>query len=322
MAPQVLEMLSQAFPDSQTFDGIVVDGTVGGGGHAALMAERLGPGGRLVGFDRDPRAVQAAREALKEDRAIAIFHNSYAEIERCLEQESVSAVLLDLGLCTDQILSERGFSFSRESLLDMRYDPSSGATAYDVVNHYSIERLREVFFKYGEEPLAPRIARRIAERRLGGSLKTTTELAQVVKEAVPARFEIKALARIFQAIRIEVNGEIEHLERGIEACWRTLRIGGVFCIISYHSLEDRRVKRFFAAQAKGCICPPRFPICICRRKPSAKILTSSALRPSPPEIRMNPASRSARLRAARKLLSGRELPSGQGSGGAEAVAQE
>jgi len=303
MAPQVLEMLSHAFHDPQTFDGIVVDGTVGGGGHAALMAERLGPQGRLVGFDRDPRAVQAARNVLTGSKEITIIQDSYAEIERCLEQESVSAVLLDLGLCTDQILSDRGFSFSRESHLDMRYDPSSGATAYDVVNHYSIERLREIFFKYGEEPLAPRIARRIAEKRLGGAIKTTTELAQVIREAVPARFEIKALARIFQAIRIEVNGEIGHLERGIEACWRTLKAGGVLCIISYHSLEDRRVKRFFAAQAKGCICPPRFPICVCGRKPSAKILTSSALRPTPPEIRLNPASRSARLRAARKLLS-------------------
>ena len=303
MAPQVLEMLSQAFPDSQTFDGIVVDGTVGGGGHAALMAERLGPQGRLIGLDRDPRAVQASRDALKGSKEITIIHDSYAEIERCLEQESVSAVLLDLGLSTDQILSERGFSYTRESLLDMRFDPASELTAYDVVNHYSIPRLREIFFKYGEEPLAPRIARRIAEKRLGGSIKTTTELAQIIRAAVPVRFEIKAQARIFQAIRIEVNGEINHLERGLEACWRTLRVGGVLCIISYHSLEDRRVKRFFAAQAKGCICPPRLPICACGRKPAAKILTSSALRPLPPEIRLNPASRSARLRAARKLLS-------------------
>jgi len=188
----------------------------------------------------------------------------------------------------------------------MRFDPASEVTAYDVVNRYSIPRLREIFFKYGEEPLAPRIARRIAEKRLGSSIRSTTELAQVIREAVPARFEIKALARIFQAIRIEVNGEIEHLERGIEACWRILRVGGVLCIISYHSLEDRRVKRFFAAQAKGCICPPRLPICACGRKPAAKILTSSAWRPLPPEIRLNPASRSARLRAARKLLSCQE----------------
>jgi 16S rRNA (cytosine1402-N4)-methyltransferase len=303
MAPQVLEMLSHAFPDSQTFDGIVVDGTVGGGGHAALIAERLSPRGELYGFDRDPRAVNASRTALAARRGITIIHVSYAEIERYLKQESVSAVLLDLGLCTDQLQSDRGFSFSRQSLLDMRFDPASELSAYDVVNHYTIPRLREIFFKYGEEPLSPRIARRIAEKRLGGAIKSTSELAQVIKEAVPARFEIKALARIFQALRIEVNGEIEHLERGIEACWRALRIGGVLCIISYHSLEDRRVKRFFAAQAKGCICPPRLPICACGRKPSAKILTASALRPLPPEIRSNSASRSARLRAARKLLS-------------------
>jgi 16S rRNA (cytosine1402-N4)-methyltransferase len=304
MAPQVLEMLSNAFPDSQTFDGIIVDGTVGGGGHAVLISERLNRSGELYGFDRDPGAIKAARAALRGHEGITIIHDSYAEIERYLKGESVSAVLLDLGLCTDQIHSDRGFSYSRESLLDMRFDPASELSAYEVVNHYSIARLREIFFKYGEEPLAPRVARRIAEKRLGGSIKTTTELAQVIKEAVPGRFEIKALARVFQALRIEVNGEIEHLERGIEACWGILKVGGVLCIISYHSLEDRRVKRFFAAQAKGCICPPRFPICICGRKPSAKILTSSALRPTPPEIRLNPASRSARLRAARKLLSG------------------
>jgi 16S rRNA (cytosine1402-N4)-methyltransferase len=302
MAEEVLEMLSHAFPQSRTFDGIIVDGTVGGGGHAGLIAQRLSPGGELWGFDRDPSATLTSRAVFQDGPNIHIIQNSYAEIENYLKRESVSAVLLDLGLCTDQILSHRGFSFSREDLLDMRFDPASDLSAYDVVNSYTIARLREVFFKYGEEPLAPRIARRIAERRLTGSIKTTTELAQIIKEAVPPRFEIKALARTFQALRIEVNQEIEHLEKGLEACWRVLKVGGVFCIISFMSLEDRRAKRFFAAQAKGCICPPRFPICACGLKPSAKILTPSALRPAPQEVHSNPASRSARLRAARKIL--------------------
>lgn len=303
MEQQVLELLQRASPEGKRLDGIVIDGTTGGGGHARRIIERLNSGGRLYCFDRDPQALETAKENLGWDQRIQFIHDSFAEAGRYLETESASAVLLDLGLSTDQILSTRGFAYAGESLLDMRFDPAAATSAYDVVNHYTIAKLRDVFFKYGEEPLAPRIARRIAEARASGTLKTTAELTQVIQGAVPERFRVKALARIFQAIRIEVNQEMEHLERGLEACWKILRAGGVICALSYHSLEDRRVKRFLAARAKGCICPPRLPVCACGRKPSAKILTPSALRPSPMEIRVNPASRSARLRAALKISS-------------------
>ncbi len=309
MVEPVLEMLSRADASCPPLRSIIVDGTVGGGGHARFLLERLHPDGALIGFDRDPQALRTARSALGEDPRIRLIHDSYAEIERYLDPESACAVLLDLGLSTDQLQSERGFSYARDDLLDMRFDPTAdskegsagGITAFEVVNRYSVARLRQIFFQYGEEPLSPRIARQIDRVRSGGAIRTTGELAAAVKAAVPERFQIKALARIFQAIRIEVNAELEHLERGLEACWKVLRVGGVLIILSYHSLENRRVKRFFAQKAKGCICPPRLPVCACGRKPSAKILTTSALSPSPREIRINPQARSARLRAALKV---------------------
>jgi 16S rRNA (cytosine1402-N4)-methyltransferase len=309
MVEQVLEMLSRADASCLQPGSVIVDGTVGGGGHARFLLERLQPDGVLVGFDRDPQALKTARSVLGDDARIRLIHDSYAEIGRYLDPESACAVLLDLGLSSDQLQSERGFSYMRDDLLDMRFDPMTsgrdvfrgGISAFEVVNRYSVARLRGIFFQYGEEPLSPRIARQIDRVRSGRAIRTTGELAAAVKAAVPERFQIKALARIFQAIRIEVNAEIEHLERGLEACWQVLQPGGVFIILSYHSLENRRVKRFFAQKAKGCICPPRLPVCACGRKPSAKILTASALSPSPREIRVNPQSRSARLRAALKV---------------------
>lgn len=309
MVEQVLELLTRAEASCPPFRSVIVDGTVGGGGHARFLLEHLLPEGELVGFDRDPQALETARSVLGDAPRIRLIHDSYAEIGRYLDPESVCAVILDLGLSTDQLQSERGFSYARDDLLDMRFDPTSGSgdahrggiTAFEVVNRYSVAHLREIFFQYGEEPLSPRIARQIDRVRSNGAIRTTGELAAAVRAAVPERFQIKALARIFQAIRIEVNAEIEHLERGLEACWKVLRRGGVFIILSYHSLENRRVKRFFAQKAKGCICPPRLPVCACGRKPSAKILTASALSPSPKEIRINPQARSARLRAALKV---------------------
>jgi len=301
MAEQAMDLLSHAYTQGRGFSGLVVDGTVGGGGHARLILERLVPEGQLYCFDRDPAALETARAVLGKDQRVHLIHDSYANVKDYLKAETASAIILDLGLSSDQIFSDRGFSYRRDSILDMRFDPASEVSASDVVNHYTIARMREIFFKFGEEPLAPRIARRIAEVRAGGAIKTTDELAQVIREAVPQRFAMKALARIFQAIRIEVNREIEHLEKGIEACWKMLRVGGVLCVVSYHSIEDRRIKRFFATKAKGCICPPRLPVCTCGKKPAAKILTSSALRPQPKEIRLNPAARSARLRAAKRI---------------------
>lgn len=301
MVDQVLGLLLQSNPAGGDLDGIVVDGTVGGAGHAAAILDRLSPSGRLVCLDRDPDALKRAGRRLESDPRVSFHQASYAEVESYLSPESAWAVLLDLGLSSDQLEAERGFSFGRDASLDMRFDPRDEITAYDVVNKYSIPRLREVFFKYGEEPLSPRIARRIAEARKVGAIGGTLDLVRIIEASVPERFRTKAAARIFQAIRIEVNREIEHLERGLEACWTILKPGGVLCCIAYHSIEDRRIKRFIAEKVKGCICPPRIPVCVCGKKPSARSLTPAALRPSAREIRLNPRSRSARLRAALKL---------------------
>lgn len=281
--------------------GIYVDGTVGGGGHARAILERLSPEGRLFCFDRDPAALDLARAALGSNDRLRFVHSSFADIESYLQPESVTGVLLDLGLSSDQLDSPRGFSYSRNLDLDMRFDPDTELTAQKIVNSYSVARLRQVLFNFGEEPMAPRIARRIVEARVSGAIRSTFQLADLVRSAVPKRFHVKALSRTFQSLRIEVNGEIEHIERGLEACWKTLQVGGVLCALGYHSIEDRRLKRFLASKAKGCICPPRLPVCVCGKKPSARLLKPSPLKPSSKEIRINPQSRSARLRAAEKI---------------------
>lgn len=301
MAAQVLEMLSLADPACDPFESAIVDGTVGGGGHSRMFLEALSPKGSLYCFDRDPKALDLARAALGDDQRIHFIHDSYAAILKYLDPESVCGILLDLGLSSDQLLPERGFSYLHDAPLDMRFDPALEDSAYDVVNHYKVEKLREIFFRYGEEPMSPRIARRIAEVRLHGAIRTTGQLAEVVAGVVPERYRMKALSRVFQALRIEVNAELEQLEAGLENCWRAVKLGGVFCVLSYHSLEDRPVKHFFADEAKGCICPPRLPVCVCGRQPTAKILTPSPLRPEPKEVRLNPQSRSAKLRAAQKI---------------------
>jgi 16S rRNA (cytosine1402-N4)-methyltransferase len=301
MVDQVIDIFFKPDATSPTTKQIIVDGTVGGGGHARAILDRLSSNAELICFDRDPHAINLARACIQDDSRAKFIQDSYSNADKYVETESVSAVLLDLGLSSDQLDSERGFAFSQDSPLDMRFDPSSDLTAHDVVNRYSIERMRDSFFKYGEEPLAPRIARRIAELRQRGALRTTGQLAEAIAEAVPVRFRTKAIARIFQAIRIEVNREIELLEAGLETSWKILGVDGLLCVISYHSIEDRRMKRFIAEKAKGCTCPPKLPLCVCGKKPSARILTSSALRPTAKEMRLNPRSRSARLRAAVKI---------------------
>lgn len=301
MVDQVIDIFFKPDATSPTTKQIIVDGTVGGGGHAQAILERLSPGSELYCFDRDPNAINLTQARIQDDSRAKFIRDSYSNVNRYLKPESVSAVLLDLGLSSDQLESVRGFAFSQDSPLDMRFDPSGDLTAHDIINRYSIERLRDVFFKYGEEPLSPRIARRIAEVRQIGGIRTTSQLVAVIQEAVPARFRTKATARIFQAIRIEVNDEINQVEKGLASIWKILKVNGILCVISYHSIEDRRMKRFVIEKTKGCTCPPKLPMCVCGKKPSAMNLTSSALRPTAKEMRLNPRSRSARLRAAVKI---------------------
>jgi 16S rRNA (cytosine1402-N4)-methyltransferase len=287
---------------------IAVDGTVGGGGHARLIADRIGPAGTLIGIDRDPvaeeRFAELAAEVPCETRFIrATFADGLA---RLLEEEvRADLVTLDLGMSSLQVdARERGFSYSYDAPLDMRMDPAQALTATEVVNEWDERRLARLLREYGEERYAGRIARAIVRRRRETRIDTTQELVDVIKSAVPAPARFAGghpAKRSFQAIRIAVNDELEQLDRALPLAWAVLNEGGRIGVISFHSLEDRRVKRFLADRARGCICPPDLPVCVCGREPEAEPLTRRAVVPTPGEVASNPRSRSARLRAARKV---------------------
>jgi 16S rRNA (cytosine1402-N4)-methyltransferase len=285
-----------------------IDGTVGGGGHARLIAERIGPGGTLIGIDRDPVAEERFAELAAEvPCATRFIRATFADgLARLLEEEvRADLVTLDLGMSSLQVdARERGFSYSYDAPLDMRMDPAQGLTAAEVVNEWDERRLARLLREYGEERYAGRIARSIVRRRAETRIETTQELVDVIKAAIPAPAQFAGghpAKRSFQAIRIAVNDELEQLDRALPLAWAALREGGRIGVISFHSLEDRRVKRFLADRARGCICPPDLPVCVCGREPEAERLTRRAVVPTPGEVAANPRSRSARLRAARKL---------------------
>ncbi|HEX2436189.1 MAG TPA: 16S rRNA (cytosine(1402)-N(4))-methyltransferase RsmH [Solirubrobacterales bacterium] len=289
---------------------LAVDCTFGGGGHAALVAERLGGDGTLICADRDPAAAERfeafAAEVPCETRFV---RGDFADALEELFAEGTRAdvVYMDLGISSLQLDAwERGFSYAYDAPLDMRMDPDQPLSAREAVNEWSDRRLADVIRRFGEERHAGRIAREIVRRR---PLTTTSELAEAVRAALPpaARFGRGHPAkRTFQAIRIAVNAELDSLDRGLPAAWRLLRDGGRFAAISFHSLEDRRVKRFLVDRARGCVCPPELPVCRCGRTPEAELLTRRAVAPSPDEIERNPRSASAHLRAAAKLRSEEE----------------
>jgi 16S rRNA (cytosine1402-N4)-methyltransferase len=285
-----------------------IDGTVGGGGHARLIAERIGPAGTLIGIDRDPVAEERFAELAAEvPCATRFIRATFADGLAGLLEEEVRAdlVTLDLGMSSLQVdARERGFSYSYDAPLDMRMDPTQGLTATEVVNEWDERRLARLLREYGEERYAGRIARAIVRRRGETRIETTQELVDVIKSAVPAPARFAGghpAKRSFQAIRIAVNDELEQLDRALPLAWAALREGGRIGVISFHSLEDRRVKRFLADRARGCVCPPDLPVCACGREPEAEPLTRRAVMPTPGEVASNPRSRSARLRASRKL---------------------
>jgi 16S rRNA (cytosine1402-N4)-methyltransferase len=287
---------------------VAVDCTFGAGGHARLVADRLGPSGELIAIDRDPAAEgrfdQLAAELPCRTRFI---HAPFADALAELRDEDVRAdlVYLDLGMSSMQVdTRERGFSYAYDAPLDMRMDPEDELTAADVVNEWDERRLATLLRDYGEERYARPIARALVRARANAPLETTNELVEVVVNAipVPARFAGGHPAkRVFQAIRIAVNDELGQLDAALPAAWELLRVNGRFAGISFHSLEDRRVKRFLAARARGCICPPNLPVCACGRVPEGDLLTRRAVAPTPGEIAANPRAKSARMRAARKL---------------------
>ena len=288
-------------------DGIYFDGTVGGAGHSREIAKRLDAdkGGKLICADRDPEAVAVARERL-EGFPAEVVNANYDEIDSILEDLGVSKVngiLLDLGVSSYQLdNAERGFSYHSDAKLDMRMS-SCGLSARDVVNEYDQKRLTKILFEYGEEKFAPRIAQAIVRRREQSPIETTGELADIVREAVPqkARRDKNPCKKTFQAIRIEVNDEFGHLRTALDKCFDALETGGRFCVITFHSLEDRIVKQRFRDFTKGCICPPDFPQCICGRTPRAELIGRKPREADEQELIRNPRSRSAKLRVLGKL---------------------
>ncbi len=287
---------------------IAVDCTVGGGGHARLVAERLGPAGTLIGIDRDPMAEARFAELAAEVPCHTRFIRAdfVSGLEQ-LDEEGLRAdiIYLDLGMSSMQVDTwARGFSYSYDAPLDMRMDPDQDLTAQEIVNTWDDRRLARLLRRYGEERYASQIARAIVRARRSGELESTQQLVDVIKSAVPVPAQFAGghpARRTFQALRIAVNDELGQLEAALPAAWELLNSGGRLAAISFHSLEDRLVKRYLAARARGCVCPPDLPICVCGHEPEAELLTRRAVAPTPGEVADNPRSKSAHLRAARKL---------------------
>lgn len=285
-------------------DGIYFDGTCGGAGHSREIAKRLTTG-RLIGIDRDPDAVAVASERLSGLPA-QVVRGNYSEIKQIADDLGIcgaDGILLDLGVSSYQLdNAERGFSYHNDAPLDMRMS-KEGTSARDIVNEYSKEQLTKILYEYGEEKFAPRIAETIIKRRSEKPVETTTELADIVRDSIPAKFrrDKNPCKKTFQAIRIAVNCEFDHLDRALDEGFELLKTGGRFCIITFHSLEDRIVKQRFAGWCKGCTCPPDFPVCVCGNKPKGKLVCRKPLEASEEELEANPRSRSAKLRIIEKL---------------------
>jgi 16S rRNA (cytosine1402-N4)-methyltransferase len=307
LAHELVELLAPRPGD------VAVDCTFGAGGHARLVAERIGPGGTLVAVDRDPTAADRYEDFAREvPCATRFIGTDYLEALELLAEEELHAdlVYLDLGVSSMQLDTfERGFSYAYDAPLDMRMDPRQELDARTVVNEWDERRLAQTFRAYGEERYARQIASVVARRRRRAALETTFELVDAINEAIPtpARFGAGHPARrVFQAIRIAVNDELESLEHSLPAAWEILSPGGRLGAISFHSLEDRLVKRFLADRARGCVCPPELPICVCGHEPEAELIASGGVTPSRDEMADNPRARAARLRAGRRLRAATE----------------
>ena len=289
-------------------DGIYVDGTLGGAGHSSKIAERLTTG-RLIGIDRDPIALKAAGERLKPfEKNVTLVHSNFCEIQQVLEQleiPGVDGILLDLGVSSPQLDdATRGFSYMADAPLDMRMNSQDTLDAYAVVNTWPQEELRRILYTYGEERYAPQIAAAICRRREEHPIETTLQLVDVIRSAMPPaalREKQHPAKRSFQAIRIAVNDELGSVEKVMTDAIPLLNPGGRLAIITFHSLEDRIVKLAMADAAKGCTCPPNFPVCVCGKKPKVRLVNRKPIIASDEELELNPRSRSAKLRVCEKL---------------------
>lgn len=289
-------------------NGIYADGTLGGGGHSEKILERLSGSGLLIGIDQDAEAICAAKKRLEKFTNVIYENTNFKNIKDILIRnsiENIDGAVLDLGVSSYQLdNADRGFSYIADSRLDMRMDLSSELDAYKVVNTYSEENLAKIFFEYGEEKFSRRIASQIVKTRGEKPIETTLELSELVKKCVPQKTVKKGshpAKRVFQAIRIEVNGELAILEGALNDFFDVLKPGGRLAVISFHSLEDRIVKNTFASLAKGCVCPKDFPVCVCGKKPRGKIITRKAVVPEDAEIEANKRSKSSKLRVIEKL---------------------
>ena len=285
--------------------GRYIDCTLGNGGHARAILEQSSPGGQLLGIDADPEAIKAARSHLQRYReSIKLVNQSFANLENiCLKYDfhPVHGILFDLGLSSLQLAdAHRGFSFQQDGPLDMRLSPDQELTAADIVNHYSEDELANIIRAYGEEIRSRRIARSIVQER---PLETTLQLARIVEKAVGGRKDrIHPATKTFQALRIAVNYELENLMSALRQAVNLLGFGGRLVVISYHSLEDRIVKQFLQRESRDCICPPRTPTCVCGHTASLKLVNKKIITPSAKEVELNPRSRSAKMRAAERLI--------------------
>jgi len=290
-------------------DGIYLDGTLGGGGHSLEIVKRLSDKGRLIGIDRDQEAIEAATKRLSEySQRVNIVRANYGEFRNvlsALQIDQVDGILLDLGVSSHQFDDmSRGFSYREDAPLDMRMDQRQEMTAADIVNSYSEQELYRVIRDYGEEPFAKNIAKFIVREREQEPVTTTFQLVECIKKAIPAKIREKGghpAKRTFQALRIELNGELLVLQNSLSEMVDALRPGGRIAVITFHSLEDRIVKNTFRTEEKPCICPPDFPVCMCGRKSRGHVVTRKPVIPSEAELEANPRSRSAKLRIFEKI---------------------
>lgn len=288
--------------------GVYVDGTLGGGGHTLEILKRA-ENVRVIGIDRDSDALSAAEQRLKDFKnQITLVHDNFSNVSAVLDRldiDKIDGMVLDLGVSSYQLdNSERGFSYKADAPLDMRMNKDDEKTAYDVINEYSADKLAEIFYAYGEEKWSKRIAQFVAERRKTAPIKTTAELVDIIRSAIPkgAREGVShPEKRVFQAVRIEVNNELGILKNTVFDAVKRLKNGGRLAVITFHSLEDRIIKQSFSELAKGCTCPPDFPVCMCGKKPQIKIITKKPVLPNEEELENNSRSKSSKLRVCEKI---------------------
>ena len=302
-------MLQECIDALNVSDGIYVDCTCGGAGHSRAIADRLVGSGRLISIDQDQDAINAAKERLAPyGDSVTLVRSNFSEVKSVAEQlelPGISGALIDLGVSSYQLdTPERGFSYMHDAPLDMRMNQDAQLTAWQVVNEYSEADLKRILYNYGEEQFAPRIVSAIAKARAIKPIETTGELSELTKSAIPAKAREGGhhpAKKSFQAIRIEVNGELAIIEPTLRSLCDLLAPGGRLAVLTFHSLEDRIVKQTFVSLSQGCTCPPSFPVCVCGKKPLGKVITRKPMLPSAKELEENPRSRSAKLRIFEKI---------------------